>query len=58
MDEMILRESKEQNIKEYAMDIYTAGQTLLSTLSTVIFIIKFITSPNNNINIDKTENIV
>ncbi len=30
MDEMILRESKEQGIKDYAMDIYTAGQALLS----------------------------
>ena len=36
MDEMILRESKEENIKEYAMDIYTAGQTLLSLINDIL----------------------
>lgn len=36
MDEMILRESKEQNIKEYAMDIYMAGQTLLSIINDIL----------------------
>lgn len=36
MDEMILRESKEQTIKEYAMDIYTAGQTLLSLINDIL----------------------
>lgn len=36
MDEMILRESKEQSIKEYAMDIYTAGQTLLSLINDIL----------------------
>lgn len=36
MDEMILRESKEQNIKEYAMDIYMAGQTLLSLINDIL----------------------
>ncbi|MEY8321667.1 response regulator [Lachnospiraceae bacterium 46-61] len=36
MDEMILRESKEYNIKEYAMDIYTAGQTLLSLINDIL----------------------
>lgn len=36
MDEMILRESGEQNIKEYAMDIYTAGQTLLSLINDIL----------------------
>ena len=36
MDEMILRESREQNIKEYAMDIYTAGQTLLSLINDIL----------------------
>ena len=36
MDEMILRESKEQHIKEYAMDIYTAGQTLLSLINDIL----------------------
>lgn len=36
MDEMILRESKEQNIKEYAMDIYMAGQTLLSLVNDIL----------------------
>ena len=36
MDEMILRESKEQDIREYAMDIYTAGQTLLSLIQDIL----------------------
>lgn len=36
MDEMILRESKEQNIREYAMDIFTAGQTLLSLINDIL----------------------
>ena len=36
MDEMILRESGEQNIREYAMDIYTAGQTLLSLINDIL----------------------
>lgn len=36
MDEMILRESKEPHIKEYAMDIYTAGQTLLSLINDIL----------------------
>ncbi len=36
MDEMILRESKEQNVREYAMDIYTAGQSLLSLINDIL----------------------
>ncbi len=36
MDEMILRESKEPQIQEYAMDIYTAGQTLLSLINDIL----------------------
>ncbi len=36
MDEMILRESKEQQIRDYAMDIYTAGQTLLSLINDIL----------------------
>lgn len=36
MDEMILRESGEENIKEYAMDIYMAGQTLLSLINDIL----------------------
>lgn len=36
MDEMILRESTEPNIKDYAMDIYTAGQTLLSLINDIL----------------------
>lgn len=36
MDEMILREAKEQQIKDYAMDIYTAGQTLLSLINDIL----------------------
>lgn len=36
MDQMILRESKEKAVKEYAMDIYTAGQTLLSLINDIL----------------------
>lgn len=36
MDEMILRESREQNVREYAMDIYTAGQSLLSLINDIL----------------------
>lgn len=36
MDEMILRESRERQIKEYAMDIYMAGQTLLSLVNDIL----------------------
>lgn len=36
MDEMILRESSEPQVKEYAMDIYTAGQTLLSLINDIL----------------------
>lgn len=36
MDEMILRESSEPPIKEYAMDIYTAGQTLLALINDIL----------------------
>ncbi len=36
MDEMILRETKEPNIKEYAMDIRSAGQTLLSLINDIL----------------------
>lgn len=36
MDEMILRESKEPNIREYAMDIHTAGQSLLSLINDIL----------------------
>jgi len=36
MDEMILRESREESIKEYAMDIYTAGRTLLSLINDIL----------------------
>lgn len=36
MDEMILRESREPDIKEYAMDIYSAGQTLLSLINDIL----------------------
>lgn len=36
MDEMILRETEEQNIKEYAMDIYSAGQMLLSLINDIL----------------------
>ncbi len=36
MDEMILRESREKNIREYAMDIHTAGQSLLSIINDIL----------------------
>lgn len=36
MDEMILRESTEQNIKDYAMDIHMAGQTLLFLINDIL----------------------
>ena len=36
MNEMILRESKEPSVKAYAMDIYTAGQTLLSLINDIL----------------------
>lgn len=36
MDEMILREAQEPGIREYAMDIYTAGHTLLSLINDIL----------------------
>lgn len=36
MDEMILRESGEKEIRAYAMDIYTAGHTLLSLVNDIL----------------------
>lgn len=36
MDAMILRESKEAQIKEYALDIQNAGQTLLSLINDIL----------------------
>ena len=36
MDEMILRESKEKDIRGYAMDIFTAGHTLLSLINDIL----------------------
>ena len=36
MDEMILRESKESTIKEYAMDIQAAGHTLLTIINDIL----------------------
>ncbi len=36
MDEMILRESTEKEIKSYASDIYTAGNTLLSLINDIL----------------------
>jgi len=36
MDEMILRESKESNIQEYAMDIQRAGRTLLTLINDIL----------------------
>ncbi len=36
MDEMIIRESRERNIQEYATDIYQAGRTLLSLINEIL----------------------
>lgn len=36
MDEMILRESTEKDIRGYAADIYTAGNTLLSLINDIL----------------------
>jgi len=36
MDEMILRESREETIKEYARDIRTAGQNLLAIVNEIL----------------------
>lgn len=36
MDEMILRESKEKNIIEYALDIQSAGRSLLSLINDIL----------------------
>lgn len=36
LDEMILRESKEKEIRGYATDIYTAGNTLLSLINDIL----------------------
>ncbi|MBO4915433.1 MAG: response regulator [Oscillospiraceae bacterium] len=36
MDEMIMRESSEKEIREYAADIYTAGNTLLSLINDIL----------------------
>ena len=36
MDEMILRESSEPEIRDYAADIYTAGNTLLSLINDIL----------------------
>lgn len=40
MDTMILRESRESHTKEYAMNIYTAGHTLLSLVNDILDISK------------------
>ncbi len=40
MDTMILRESKEPQIREYALDIQNAGQTLLSLINDILDISK------------------
>ena len=36
MDEIIIREDKDPNIREYAMDIYSAGRTLLSIINDIL----------------------
>ncbi len=36
MDEMILRDTKETKIREYATDIFTAGQALLSIINDIL----------------------
>lgn len=40
MNTMILRESREEQIKEYALDIQSAGQTLLSLINDILDISK------------------
>lgn len=40
MDAMILRESKDEQIREYALDIQNAGQTLLSLINDILDISK------------------
>ena len=40
MDEMILRESKEKDIRAYAADIYAAGQSLLSLVNDILDVSK------------------
>ena len=40
MDEMILRESREAKVREYAMDIFTAGQALLCIINDILDISK------------------
>ena len=40
MDEMILRESTQPTIRDYAMDIYTAGNTLLSLINDILDVSK------------------
>ena len=40
MDEMILRESTEENVKKYARDIQSAGETLLSLVTDILDISK------------------
>ena len=40
MDAMILRESTEEHVREYAMDIQNAGQTLLSLINDILDISK------------------
>lgn len=40
MDEMILRESNESEIRDYAMDIYNAGRTLLSLVNDILDVSK------------------
>lgn len=40
MNAMILRESKEEHIREYALDIQNAGQTLLSLINDILDISK------------------
>ncbi len=36
MDEMILRESTEENVREYARDIHNAGRTLLTLINDIL----------------------
>ncbi len=40
MDEMILRESREKHIRDYAMDIHTAGLSLLAIINDILDISK------------------